>query len=152
MTESQGGRRKRGGRTTPEVSESEQLLFGGPLRYDMGWNQHRDAFLELGFRAMVTRLPALLGSSCELAWQADRKAVLFVTHDLEEAIALSDRVVIMSAGPAAHIIGDWKVSLPRPRDIAEIKLDRAFHDLYAEIWSKLKEEVVKTYGAAGAAA
>ncbi|PTM91732.1 ATP-binding cassette subfamily B protein [Streptomyces sp. VMFN-G11Ma] len=78
MTESQGGRRKRGGRTTPEVSESEQLLFGGPLRYDMGWNQHRDAFLELGFRAMVTRLPALLGSSCELAWQADRKAARIV--------------------------------------------------------------------------
>jgi ATP-binding cassette subfamily B protein len=78
VTESQGGRRKRGGRTTPEVSESEQLLFGGPLRYDMGWNQHRDAFLELGFRAMVTRLPALLGSSCELAWQADRKAARIV--------------------------------------------------------------------------
>ncbi len=39
-------------------------------------------------------------------WNADRKAVMFVTHDLEEAIALSDRVVIMSAGPAARIIGD----------------------------------------------
>jgi ATP-binding cassette subfamily B protein len=63
---------------TPEVSESEQLLFGGPLRYDMGWNQHRDAFLELSFRAMVTRLPALLGSSFRLAWQADRRAARIV--------------------------------------------------------------------------
>ena len=56
-------------------SASEQLLFGGPLRYDMGWNQHTDAFLELSFRAMVTRLPAMLGSSFRLAWQADPRAV-----------------------------------------------------------------------------
>ncbi|MFJ9905717.1 ABC transporter ATP-binding protein [Streptomyces sp. NPDC101152] len=61
-----------------EVSESERLLFGGPLRYDMGWNQHREAFLELDFRALVTRLPALLGSSLRLAWQADRRAARIV--------------------------------------------------------------------------
>ncbi|MGX9885917.1 ABC transporter ATP-binding protein [Streptomyces sp. NPDC002276] len=59
-------------------SASEQLLFGGPLRYDMGWNQHRDAFLELSFRAMVTRLPAMLGSSFRLARQADRRAARIV--------------------------------------------------------------------------
>ncbi|MEV0635705.1 ABC transporter ATP-binding protein [Streptomyces sp. NPDC050619] len=59
---------------TPEVSESERLLFGGPLRYDTGWNSHSDAFLELNFRAMVTRLPALLTASFQLAWQADRRA------------------------------------------------------------------------------
>jgi len=82
-------------------------------------------------------------------WSADRKAVLFVTHDLEEAIALSDRVVIMSAGPAARIIGDWTVALPRPRDIAEIKLDRAFHDLHREIWHTLKAEVLKGYAQTG---
>src|SRR6202165_2573 len=76
-------------------------------------------------------------------WSADRKAVLFVTHDLEEAIALSDRVVIMSAGPAARIIGDWKVPLQRPRDIGEIKLDKAFHELHREIWHALKAEVLK---------
>jgi ATP-binding cassette subfamily B protein len=58
----------------PEVSESERLLFGGPLRYDMGWNSHADAFLELSFRAMVTRLPSLLTASFRLAWQADRGA------------------------------------------------------------------------------
>ncbi|MCX7296219.1 MAG: ABC transporter ATP-binding protein [Hyphomicrobiales bacterium] len=81
-------------------------------------------------------------------WSADRKAVLFVTHDLEEAIALSDRVVIMSAGPAARIIGDWRVKLSRPRDIAEIKLDPAFHDLHREIWQMLKSEVIKGYAQA----
>jgi ATP-binding cassette, subfamily B, bacterial len=61
-----------------EVSGSERLLFGGPLRYDTGWNQHREAFLELNFRAMVTRLPSLLASSFRLAWQADRRAARIV--------------------------------------------------------------------------
>ena len=63
-------------------------------------------------------------------WNADRKAVLFVTHDLEEAIALADRVVIMSAGPSSRIIGDWHVSLPRPRDIFDVLLDKEFHTLH----------------------
>ena len=78
-------------------------------------------------------------------WTRDRKAVLFVTHDLEEAIALADRVVIMSAGPGSRIIGDWRVSLQRPRDIFEIRLDPGFHDLHREIWSVLKDEVMKGY-------
>ena len=82
-------------------------------------------------------------------WSRDRKAVLFVTHDLEEAIALADRVVIMSAGPSARIIGDWRVALPRPRDIFEVRLDKAFHALHREIWSVLKDEVMKTYAQAG---
>src|SRR3569623_423013 len=75
-------------------------------------------------------------------WNADRKAVLFVTHDLEEAIALADRVVIMSAGPSSRIIGDWRVTLPRPRDIFEVRLDKEFHALHREIWSVLKDEVM----------
>ena len=78
-------------------------------------------------------------------WNADRKAVLFVTHDLEEAIALADRVVIMSAGPSSRIIGDWRVSLARPRDIFEVRLDKEFHELHREIWSVLKDEVMKGY-------
>src|SRR6266568_5090212 len=82
-------------------------------------------------------------------WNADRKAVLFVTHDLEEAIALSDRVVNMSAGPAARIIGEWRVALPRPRDIAEVKLEPAFHALHREIWHVLKTEVLKGYAQTG---
>ena len=85
-------------------------------------------------------------------WNADRKGVLFVTHELEEAIALADRVVIMSAGPAARIIGDWPVALPRPRDIAEVRLLPEFHELNREIWSKLKDEVLKGYAQSGAVA
>ncbi|MEU5592072.1 ABC transporter ATP-binding protein [Streptomyces sp. NPDC020298] len=64
----------RGRSAVGEVSESERLLFGGPLRYDMGWNQHTDAFLELGFRAMVARLPGMLACSFRLAREADRSA------------------------------------------------------------------------------
>lgn len=62
----------------PEVSGSERLLFGGPLRYDMGWNEHADAFLELSFRAMMVRLPGMLASSLRLARQADPRAARIV--------------------------------------------------------------------------
>src|SRR5579862_9096540 len=64
---------------------------------------------------------------------------------MDEAFALSDRVVIMSAGPAARIIGDWRVALARPRDISEVKLDPAFHALHRDIWHVLKAEVIKGY-------
>jgi NitT/TauT family transport system ATP-binding protein len=78
-------------------------------------------------------------------WAGDRKAVMFVTHDLEEAIALADRVAVMSVGPAARIIGDFRVDLPRPRDIAEVRLEPAFHHIHKEIWSQLRVEVQKAY-------
>ena len=79
-------------------------------------------------------------------WAGDRKAVLFVTHDLEEAIALADRVVIMSAGPQARIIGDHAIDLGRPRDAAEVRLQPRFHELHKAIWSQLRTEVMKAYG------
>src|ERR1700681_4619955 len=87
----------------------------------------------------------IMGNLLLELWNADRKAVLFVTHDLEEAIALADRVVIMSAGPGARIIGDWRVPLPRPRDISEVRMEKEFHALHREIWSVLKDEVMKGY-------
>ena len=79
-------------------------------------------------------------------WAGDRKAVLFVTHDLEEAIALSDRVVIMSAGPGARIIGDHVIDLERPRDASEVRLLPRFHELHKAIWGQLRAEVMKAYG------
>lgn len=79
-------------------------------------------------------------------WQADRKAVMFVTHDLDEAIALSDRVLVMSAGPSSKIIGDFAIPLVRPRAIAEVRSEPEFHRLHAAIWNCLRDEVRKTYG------
>ena len=72
-------------------------------------------------------------------------SLLFVTPDLVASITLSSRVVIMSPGPAARIIGDWTVNLPRPPDISEVTLHPAFHSLHREIWQKLKDEVIKGY-------
>jgi NitT/TauT family transport system ATP-binding protein len=121
-----GGQRKRVGLAQVLIRDPKILLMDEP------------------FGPLDAQTRQIMGNLLEL-WSADRKAVMFVTHDLEEAIALSDRVVIMSAGPAAHIIGDWKVPLARPRDISEVKLDPAFHKLHREIWDKLKNEVMKGY-------
>jgi NitT/TauT family transport system ATP-binding protein len=79
-------------------------------------------------------------------WQEDRKTVLFITHDLEEAIALADQVVVLSAGPA-RLKGIYPVDLPRPRDVAEIRLTPAFLSLYQDIWADLRDEVKRQYEA-----
>jgi NitT/TauT family transport system ATP-binding protein len=78
-------------------------------------------------------------------WNANRKSVLFITHDLEEAIALSDRVIVLSAGPATHPIGEFAIDLPRPRDVAEIRMLPHFVELHESIWHKMKAEVLKGY-------
>jgi NitT/TauT family transport system ATP-binding protein len=90
-----------------------------------------------------TRL--LMGNLLLDLWSRDRKAVMFVTHDLDEAIALSDRVVVMSAGPEARIVGDYRVPLSRPRDIADIRDEAAFHKIHRDIWATLRVEVQKAY-------
>ena len=90
-----------------------------------------------------TRL--IMGELLSSLWQADRKAVMFVTHDLDEAIGLSDRVLIMSAGPQSRVIGDFSIPLERPRDLGEIRNDPRFPRLHAEIWAVLRDEVRKTY-------
>jgi NitT/TauT family transport system ATP-binding protein len=78
-------------------------------------------------------------------WSANRKSVIFITHDLEEAISLSDRVVVLSAGPATHPIGEFAIDLPRPRDVQEIRLSPRFIELHDRIWHSMKEEVLKGY-------
>ena len=74
-----------------------------------------------------------------------RKAVLFITHDLDEAIAMSDRVVVLSAGPASHPIGEFRIDLERPRDVAEVRTTPRFIELHQAIWSVLREEVLEGY-------
>jgi NitT/TauT family transport system ATP-binding protein len=100
------------------------------------------------FSALDVQTRELMENELLALWAADRKSVLFVTHDLEEAIALSDRVIVLSAGPASHPVGEFPIALPRPRDVAEIKHDAAFVSLHAEIWRTLKEQVLKAYALA----
>ncbi|HEY8622689.1 MAG TPA: ABC transporter ATP-binding protein [Casimicrobiaceae bacterium] len=78
-------------------------------------------------------------------WSTDRKSVLFITHDLEEAIALSDRVIVLSAGPATRPIGEFIIDLPRPRDVNEIRMTPRFVELHTDIWRVMKDEVLKGY-------
>jgi NitT/TauT family transport system ATP-binding protein len=97
------------------------------------------------FSALDVQTRQLMENELLALWAEDRKSVLFITHDLEEAIALSDRVVVLSAGPGTRPIGDFKVDLPRPRDVSEIRMTPAFLDLHREIWGVMKEEVLKAY-------
>jgi sulfonate transport system ATP-binding protein len=71
--------------------------------------------------------------------------VVFITHDLEEAIALADRVVVLSAGPESHPIGEYVIDIPRPRDVSEVRLSQRYVELHAEIWHAMKAEVLKGY-------
>jgi NitT/TauT family transport system ATP-binding protein len=70
------------------------------------------------------------------------QTVVLITHDLEEAIGMSDRVVVLSAGPG-RIISDYAIPLPRPRDLLEIRADPRFGALYGELWSHLRDEVLR---------
>ena len=97
------------------------------------------------FSALDVQTRALMENELLSLWSQDRKSVLFVTHDLEEAIALADRVVVLSAGPASRFVGEFKVNLVRPRDVAEIRLDPQFIKIYGEIWGCLREQVLKAY-------
>ncbi len=125
-----GGQRKRVGLAQVLIRNPKILLMDEPF----------------GPLDAQTRL--IMGGLLLDLWAAERKAVLFVTHDLEEAIALADRVVIMSSGPSATIIGDHAIDLPRPRDAMDVRLDARFHELHHEIWGQLRGEVLKAYGSA----
>jgi NitT/TauT family transport system ATP-binding protein len=97
------------------------------------------------FSALDIQTRQLMENELLELWSANRKSVVFITHDLEEAISLSDRVVVMSAGPESHPLGEFQIDLPRPRDVAEIRLTPRFIELHALIWHAMKEEVLKSY-------
>jgi NitT/TauT family transport system ATP-binding protein len=97
------------------------------------------------FSALDIQTRQLMENEVLELWSSKKKAVLFITHDLDEAIAMSDRVVVLSAGPASHPIGEFTVDLARPRDVAEIKTSARFIELHAAIWAVLRDEVLKGY-------
>jgi NitT/TauT family transport system ATP-binding protein len=97
------------------------------------------------FSALDIQTRQLMENEVLALWAAKKKAVLFITHDLDEAIAMSDRVVVLSAGPATRPIGEFAIDLPRPRDVAEVRADPRFVELHSRIWAVLREEVLKGY-------
>jgi NitT/TauT family transport system ATP-binding protein len=122
-----GGMRKRVALAQMLILDPELLLMDEP------------------FSALDVQTRQLMENELLELWNADRKSVLFITHDLEEAIALSDRVVVLSAGPATRPIGEFAIDLPRPRDVAEIRLSPRFVALHEAIWDVLRGEVLKGY-------
>ena len=97
------------------------------------------------FSALDIQTRQLMENELLQLWEEDKKSVIFITHDLEEAISLSDRVIVLAAGPATHPIGEFVIDLPRPRDVAEIRMTPRFLELHAQIWQVMKEEVLKGY-------
>jgi NitT/TauT family transport system ATP-binding protein len=97
------------------------------------------------FSALDIQTRQLMENEVLALWQQKKKAVLFITHDLDEAIAMSDRVVVMSAGPASRPMGEFTIDLARPRDVAEVRTTPRFIELHNAIWSVLRDEVLKGY-------
>ena len=122
-----GGMRKRVGMAQTLILDPDIILMDEP------------------FSALDIQTRQLMENELLELWAAKRKAVLFITHDLDEAISMSDRVVVLSAGPGTHPIGEFTIDLPRPRDVAEIRSHPRFVELHAQIWGVLREEVLKGY-------
>jgi NitT/TauT family transport system ATP-binding protein len=97
------------------------------------------------FSALDIQTRQLMENEVLQLWAEKKKAVLFITHDLDEAIAMSDRVVVLSAGPGSHPIGEFVIDLERPRDVAEVRVTPRFIELHQAIWDVLREEVLKGY-------
>ena len=97
------------------------------------------------FSALDIQTRQLMENEVLALWAAKKKAVLFITHDLDEAIAMSDRVVVLSAGPGTHPMGEFEIDLPRPRNVAEVRTEPRFVELHRQIWDVLRDEVIKGY-------
>jgi len=122
-----GGMRKRAAMAQSWIVDSGILLMDEPF-------SALDVHTRLRMESILLEL-----------WTAAPRTVLFVTHDLEEALALADEVVVLSAGPASHVVSRYSIDLPRPRDLIDIRTEPRFVELYREIWASLKQEVLKSY-------
>ena len=121
-----GGMRKRAQLAQSLVADPAVLLMDEP------------------FSALDVQTRNLMENELLNLWGAAAKTVLFITHDLEEAIALSDEIVVMTAGPGT-IKARYKVDLPRPRNVSEIRFAPQFVALYERAWADLRDEVARSY-------
>jgi NitT/TauT family transport system ATP-binding protein len=122
-----GGMRKRVAMAQSWIVDPDMLLMDEP------------------FSALDIHTRLRMESELLQLWSDSRKTVLFVTHDLEEAIALSDEVAVLSAGPGSRLVNRYEVNLPRPRDLIDIRTQPEFISLYRHIWTDLRKEVLKSY-------
>jgi len=121
-----GGMRKRVALAQTLINEPQILLMDEP------------------FSALDVQTRILMGNELLNLWSSTSASVVFVTHDLEEAIALADRVVVLTASPAT-LKGSYAIDLPRPRNVTEIRFNSHFVELYHEIWEDLRSEVMISY-------
>ena len=144
---------------TPFASHYPSQLSGGMRkRVTMAQNWILDrpqVLMDEPFSALDVHTRQLMETELLALWDVGvagttRRTVVFVTHDLEEAIALADEVIVLSAGPASRIVARHAVSLPRPRDLRELRTTDAFVELYRAIWSVLRGEVIKSQASVGA--
>ncbi|MGA9174889.1 MAG: ABC transporter ATP-binding protein [Thermoactinomyces sp.] len=101
--------------------------------------------MDESFSALDVHTRSLMENELLTIWEETSASVVFITHDLEEAIALSDRVIVLTAGPSATIKGDYRIHLPRPRNVSEIRFDPEFLKLHEQIWNDLRDEVMISY-------
>ncbi len=107
-------------------------------------NQPRVLLMDEPFSALDVQTRSIMSTELLHLWDETKPAVIFVTHDLEEAIALADKVVVLTAGPGT-IKAEFTIDLPRPRVVQEIRFDRHFVSLYEQIWEALRSEVEEAY-------
>jgi NitT/TauT family transport system ATP-binding protein len=128
-----GGMRKRVGLAAALINEPSILLMDEP------------------FGALDVQTKAIMSTELLTLWEQSRPSVIFVTHDLEEAIALADRVVVMTAGPGS-VKAVYDIDLPRPRgSVQEIRFGKRFAELHEQIWEALRDEVTRAYARTGSA-
>jgi NitT/TauT family transport system ATP-binding protein len=100
------------------------------------------------FAALDEQNKIMLQEELLKIWEAERKTVLFITHSIDEALILADRVIIMTSHPGTFK-ASVKVDLPRPRRISELRGDDEFNRLFTELWGILREEVYKAKASEG---
>ncbi len=98
------------------------------------------------FASVDEQTRALLQEELLRVWESDRKTVVYITHSIDEALVLGDRVVVMSARPG-RVKAEIPVTLPRPRSVYELKSTPEFSELVARVWEPLRREVLASYGA-----